>query len=68
MATATKVNYDAIYEFLGTFRGRVITPSALAYGIGVERIYGGTMSKLVRDGYLEPCAEKGFYRIIKRTE
>ena len=59
-----KVDFNKIYEYLGTYGKKVITPSQLAYGIGVERIYGATMSKLVRDGYLDTCPQKGFYRVI----
>ena len=58
---AAKVNYDKIYDYLRDTKHKVITASMLAHGIGVDRIYGGTMTKLVRDGYLEPAAEKGYY-------
>jgi hypothetical protein len=44
---------------------RVVTAYIIASGIGVDRIYGGTMSKLMREGWLEPCPLKGYYRIIK---
>lgn len=62
-----KVDYNKIYEYLNGYKRNIISASQLAYGIGVERIYGATMSKLVRDGYLETCPEKGFYRIVKET-
>lgn len=56
-------NYQKIYDYLKNYTHKVITASQLAYGIEVDRIYGGTMAKLVRDGYLEKCPEKGFYTI-----
>ena len=58
-----KVNYEKIYEFLEERRGHAITASMIAYAIGVETIYGGTMTKLVRDGYLEKSPAKGFYKV-----
>ena len=61
----TKVDYKKIYDFLMTTKHRVITAYIIASGIGVDRIYGGTMSKLMREGWLEPCPLKGYYRIIK---
>ena len=59
-----KVDYNKIYEYLGSISGKVATPSQIAYFTNHERLYGATMSKLVRDGYLKPCAEKGFYRVV----
>lgn len=59
-----KVNYAKIYEVLKAHRSKVITPSQLAYSLGVERIYGATMAKLVREGALEPAAAKGYYYIV----
>jgi hypothetical protein len=35
----------------------------LAHAIGVDRLYGATMTKLVNEGYLEKCLEKGFYKV-----
>ena len=55
-------NYKKIYEYLSTRAGKVITPSMMSIRVG-ERIYGATMAKLVRDGYIEPCAAKGYYRV-----
>ena len=53
----TKVDYNKIYDYLKN----TITASSIALGIGVERIYGGTMNKLVRDGYLDKCPLNGYY-------
>lgn len=64
MPTKYKVDYEKIAKYLATKKGKVITPSGLAFGIGVERIYGATMSKLVRDNIIVPCKEKGFYKVI----
>ena len=63
MATKTKVDYDAIYKYLSNRpkNEKVKTASAIAYGIGVDRIYGGTMAKLVRNGWLEKCPCDGMY-------
>ena len=63
MAT-TKVNYEKIYEYLKARSGKIITACGIAQGIGVDCIYGGTMSKLVRDGAIDKCALKGHYRVI----
>lgn len=57
----TKVDYNKIYDYLKNTKQRTITASNIAHGIGVERIYGGTMSKLVRDGYLDKCPLNGYY-------
>ena len=62
----TTVDYNKIYEALENYSGRVLTASSLAYKIGVERIYGGTMSKLVRDGYLIKANCKGYYYIASK--
>ena len=59
-----KVDYNKIYEYLNTMKDKVVTPSGIAYAVGVERIYPGTMTKLVNDKAIEHCAEKGFYRVI----
>lgn len=60
----TKIDYDKIYECLNKRSGKIISASQIAFSIGVDRIYGGTMAKLVRDGYLEHMPLKGYYRII----
>lgn len=57
------VDYRKIDEYLATRKGKIITASMLAQGIGVERIYGGTMTKLVRDNQITKCMEKGYYRV-----
>ena len=62
----TTVNYNKIYEALENYGGRVLTASGLAYKIGVERIYGGTMSKLVRDGYLIKANCEFYYYIASK--
>ena len=61
MANKNKVDYDLIYDYLSTTTTKTITASMLAYKIGVERIYGGTMTKLVRDGALTKYELKGYY-------
>lgn len=58
----SKVDYDAIYKFLRTTRMKIVGAAVIAWGINVDRIYGATMSKLVRDGALEPMPRKGYYR------
>lgn len=60
----TKVDYEKIYEFLATRKDKVITASAIANAIGVDRIYGATMTKLVRDEKIIPMAEKGYYKVL----
>ena len=64
------MNYEAIYETIRNIdpRVRYITPSGLAHKLGVERIYPGTMAKLVRDGVLEHAPCKGYYYIVGREE
>lgn len=61
--TAYKVDYQKINACLASRKGKIITASGLAFATGVERIYGGTMAKLVRDNYLTPCETKGYYRV-----
>ena len=57
------IDYRKIDEYLATRKGKIITASMLAHGIGVERIYGGTMTKLVKDNQITKSAEKGYYRV-----
>lgn len=57
------IDYRKIDEYLATRKGKVITASMLAHGIGVERIYGGTMTKLVKDNQITKLEEKGYYRV-----
>ena len=61
----TTLDYDKIYDYLISKYDKIITASGLAYAIGENRIYGGTMAKLVREGYLIQCESKGFYRVIR---
>lgn len=56
-----KVDYNKIYEFLSNTKMNVVSASSIAYGIGADRVYGATMTKLVRDGYLTPAFNKGYY-------
>lgn len=62
----TTIDYNKIYNALENYNGRVLTASGLAHKIGVERIYGGTMSKLVRDGYLIKANCEGYYYIASK--
>lgn len=57
------IDYRKIDEYLATRKGKIITASMLAHGIGVERIYGGTMTKLVKDNQITKLEEKGYYRV-----
>ena len=57
------IDYCKIDKFLATKKSEFITASMLAHGIGVERIYGSTMAKLVRDNQITKCDIKGFYRV-----
>ena len=57
------VDYGKIYECLEQRKGKVITASQIAFSIGVEKVYGGTMAKLVRDGRIEHMPLKGYYRV-----
>ena len=60
----TTVDYTKIYNYLATKKGKIVTPSGIAHFTGVDRIYGPTMSKLVRDGVIEKCPAAGFYRVL----
>lgn len=62
--TNKKVNYKAIYEYLEGYTKKMISPSQMAHDLGVERFYGATMTKLVREGYLEPTNMKGYYWVV----
>ena len=57
------IDYRKIDEYLATRKGKIITASMLAHGIGVERIYGGTMTKLVKDNQITKTKKKGYYRV-----
>ena len=58
------MDYNKIYNYLETRHGKITSAANIANAIGAERVYGATMSKLVREGMLEPCAEKGYYRVV----
>jgi hypothetical protein len=60
MAT-NKVDYEAITRHLGNTKQKTVTASSIAFAIGVPRIYGGTMAKLVRDGWLTKAPADGYY-------
>lgn len=57
----TNVNYEAIYNYLKNTTTKIVSASNIAYNINVDRIYGATMNKLVRDGYLSKCPTQGYY-------
>lgn len=59
-----KVDYEKIYEGLERLKGKTITASGLAHATGVDRIYGGTMAKLVREGCLDKCPLQGYYKVV----
>lgn len=59
-----KVDYSKINKYLAKRKGKIVTAAQIAFATGTERIYGATMTKLVRDNLITPCAEKGFYRVI----
>lgn len=59
-----KVDYNKIYEYLKTRSGKVVSASNIAYAIGIDRVYGATMTKLVRDGVIDPMPAQGYYRVI----
>lgn len=58
------IDRDKLNKYFQEKKGKVTTPSSIAYAVGVERIYGGTMAKWVRDGVLEKCPANGYYRVI----
>ena len=62
--TKNKVDYKKIYEVLEAKKGKVITAYGLAHAIGVERIYGGTMSKLAREGWIEAAPLNGYWMVL----
>lgn len=69
----TKVDYEKIYAYLRETKenpdlGDLVRASDIARGIGVERIYGATMSKLVRDGYLYRLYPMSLYAIERWWE
>lgn len=68
MTTTDKINYDKIYEALDNWTSTVVSASGLARKIGVERIYGATMTKLVREGLLTPAPTKGLYWHVRNRE
>ena len=64
MGSKSYVDYEKIYKYLEERKGKVITASGLAFGIGVDRIYGATMLKLVRQDLIAPCEQKGYYIVL----
>lgn len=58
------IDQKKLNEYFQKKNGKVVTPSGIAYAVGVERVYGGTMTKWVRDGVLEKCPANGYYRVI----
>lgn len=60
------VNYEKIYEVINNHKGRFISAAQIAFSMNIDRIYGGTMAKLVREGVLEHAPAKGYYHIIGR--
>lgn len=64
MGSKSCVDYEKIYKYLEEKKGKTITAAGLAYGIGVDRIYGATMLKLVREDLIAPCALKGYYKVL----
>jgi hypothetical protein len=55
------IDYAKIYNYLKQSNKKVVSACSLAHAVGIARIYGGTMAKLVRDGYLSKCALDGYY-------
>lgn len=60
-----KVNYEKIYEAISNHKGKYISAAQIAFTIGADRIYGGTMAKLVREGVLEKAPANGYYFIVR---
>ena len=58
------VNYEKIYDYLATKKYHITSAANIARFTDHERIYGATMSKLVREGWIEPTGVKGLYRVI----
>ena len=56
-----KVDYTKIYDYLKNTKAKVVTAYGIAHAIGVDKIHGATMTKLVRDGYLDKCPLEGYY-------
>jgi hypothetical protein len=60
------VDYNKIYDYLSHTKQKLVSASTIASAIGVERIYGATMTKLVRDGYLENRGNGYYYNFNHR--
>ena len=58
------IDSDKLNEYFQKKNGKVVSAYSIACAVGVERIYGGTMTKWVRDGVLEKCPANGYYRVI----
>lgn len=56
-----KVDYEKIYYYLSHTTSKIVSASVIAQAIGVERVYGATMAKLVRDGYLDNMGNGLYY-------
>ena len=57
------IDRDKLNKYFQEKNGKVVSAYSIACAVGVERIYGGTMTKWVRDGVLEKCAANGYYRV-----
>ena len=58
------IDRNKVNEYFQKKNEKVVTASNIAYAVGVERVYGGTMAKWVKDGVLEKCPANGYYRVI----
>ena len=58
------IDRNKLNEYFQKKNGHAVTAYGIACAVGVERIYGGTMAKWVRDGVLEKCPANGYYRVI----
>ena len=58
------IDRDKLNEYFQKKNGHAVTAYSIARAVGVERVYGGTMAKWVRDGVLEKCPANGYYRVI----
>ena len=66
-AVSRKV-YNKIYNYLNERHGRIITAAGMAHAIGEERIYGSTMVKLAREGWIYKAKLEGYWVVANDEE
>ena len=60
--------YNKIYDYLNERHGKIITAAGMAHAIGEERIFGATMAKLAREGWIYKAKLEGYWVVANDEE